>query len=57
MYDMMAETAKIIVPLRIPASLNMIGRLSIAAPSMLFSKARMVVEEEFFASEPDIDEK
>ena len=48
MYDINAEKAKTIVPLRIPASLNMMGKLNIAAPNMLLSKASMVVEDEFF---------
>lgn len=48
MYDITAEKAKTIVPLRIPASRNMMGKLNIAAPNMLLSSARMVVEEEFF---------
>jgi hypothetical protein len=47
MKEMTAEIARIIVPLIIPAYLNMMGRLSIAAPSILLSRASTVVEEEF----------
>lgn len=48
MNEITAEKASTIVPLKIPAYRNMMGRLNIAAPSMLFRSARIVVEEEFF---------
>ena len=48
MNDITAEKASTMVPLKIPAYRNIMGRLNIVAPSMLFRRARIVVEEEFF---------